>query len=185
MPSPWDGFPTPEPFVDAANRFITPGLTHSDSPQAFKMPSMEEMRMMGGTPEGQEQLRALLERYGIGSQHLNYFKTSATGYVQRMTTISDPEDFKRAVNDLIDNRKGRALVGAARRVQQRYAALRDIDGNINQKMIRIEESDESTCENCDALAGEIRTFADWAGEMPGAESCYGGDSCRGSLHPID
>ncbi len=174
MPNPWDGFPTPEPFVDQANRFITPGLTHSDSPQAFKMPSMEDMRAMSGTPEGQKELRDLLERYGVGNS-MNYFKTSASDYVQRMTTLTG-QRFEDAVNDLVNNREKRALLGAARRVQQQYAALRDIDGNINQPMIRVEEGDENTCEACDALAGEIRTYAEWAGDMPGSESCYGGDA---------
>lgn len=183
MPNPWDDFPIPEPFVDPQNRYITPGLTHSDRPEAFKMPTIAEMKGMASTPEGRAELQRMLDHFGIGNS-LNYLKSDAADYVQRMTTLTG-EAFKNEVNNLISRETGRGLLGMSRRMHQQFAALRDIDGNVNQPMIRVTEGDDSMCENCEALGGEIRTYADWAGDMPGSQSCLGGDNCRCTLHPVD
>ena len=181
--NPWDGFPIPEPFVDPQNRFITPGLTHSDRPEAFKMPTIAEMKGMVQTPEGRAELERMLDHFGIGNS-LNYLKGAASDYVQRMTTLTG-QAFQDEVNNLISRESGRGLLGMSRRMHQQFAALRDIDGNVNQLMIRVTEGDDSMCENCEALGGEIRTYADWAGDMPGSQSCLGGDNCRCTLHPVD
>ena len=105
--NPWDGFPIPEPYVDEQNRYITPGLKHTDRPEAFKMPTIAEMKGMVQTPEGRAELERTLDHFGIGNS-LNYLKGAASDYVQRMTTLTG-QAFQDEVNNLISRESGRGF----------------------------------------------------------------------------
>jgi hypothetical protein len=181
---PWAGFPTPEPFIDPNNQFVTPGLKKGLPPAQYKLPNIEEMRLWSQTPEGRARLAAVLEQYGV-TNSMNHMKTLASDYVQRMTGLTG-EDYKRAVNELITSETRRGALGMNREIAQQYSSLRAIEGNINQRMIWVSEGDDHTCEECDARAGEIQTFTEWQAEgPPGSRVCLGGSYCRCDLLPID
>jgi len=182
----WKAFPIPEPYVDEENRFITPGLKHGDHPEAFRLPTKEELAVLWETPEGQAQAWLLLEHYGI-TPSMNHMKVLAQDYVTRMTMYSSNSDqFKAAVDDLVEKGSRRAALGMSRSMAQQFSSLREIDGNVDQRMVWVDEGDDHTCAECSARAGEIKTWQEWQDEgPPGSRVCLGGAYCRCDLVPID
>jgi hypothetical protein len=108
-------------------------------------------------------------------------------YLSRFPRLAaDPERFAAEMDRLLDaTNERRALLGLARRTQERYTTIQAVDGNPAQELIRISEGDDHVCDECAALEGAIGTYEEHAAiGLPGAQSCLGGDYCRCQLVPI-
>ncbi len=102
------------------------------------------------------------------------------GYVSRMTSYPPgSEQWKSAVNDLIDQNSARAIKGQNRRAVERIYSFREADGDMSTLMVWVGEGGKP-CANCPLYYGEVRTYGEWieSGILPGASICAGGDNCR-------
>lgn len=108
-------------------------------------------------------------------------------YVTRMTQYRPgSNEWKSAVNDLIDPNSKRAVQGMNRRSVQRLYTFRESGGDFNKLMVWIGEGDPNTCDPCFDRFGEVKTYGEWleAG-MPGASVCRGGDRDRCQLMALE
>jgi hypothetical protein len=79
----------------------------------------------------------------------------------------------------------------ARQTQQTFTTVEGLQGDLATEFIRVTDTEiddkgnASTCDSCEALAGEIGTLA-YHQEigMPGPASCQGGGYCNCQLVPI-
>jgi hypothetical protein len=107
----------------------------------------------------------------------------AIGYVSRMTNYAaGSQQFKAAVNNLIDSLSSRAVIGQSRRAIERIYTERAVGGDSSRLMVWICEGAKNTCEYCRARSGEIKTYEQWVVDgLPGADVCAGQDLCKCGL----
>lgn len=110
-------------------------------------------------------------------------RIDAAAYLQRMTSYPLGSPQYQAEMDRLTDQDSRAwLLKTARRAYQDFnLAYTDTGG----KLIRICEDDETSCDTCVRLGGEVGTIEQHqALGLPGAHSCEGGDYCRCQLVPV-
>jgi len=78
----------------------------------------------------------------------------------------------------VDAQSGKALLGAARRVSQRWETYTMLEGDTSTVVIYINEGDDP-CEECEPLGGLEGTYASFVedGNLPG-DRCLGGNLCQ-------
>jgi hypothetical protein len=141
-------------------------------PHSVPMPTMADMRRMT-TGE----LSGVCERYGYTTTWDNAIDVNK-GYLARfnISKSADPAKYAREMKRLKVNGQ-RAMLGHTRRLAQRHEQLSAIDGNVNQRMMIINESDEP-CEECEPLGGYEDTYRNLVadGKIPD-EVCLGSCMC--------
>jgi hypothetical protein len=180
--NPRGDFPVPGARLEGT-QFVTPGLQAGSPPEQARLPSLDGLKKLSLT-----ELQNLLEYYGVQAPW-GTLVTRNQDYVTRMTEYrpGSPQ-WQAAVDALLDRESKRGALSMNRRVAQTWSSLDSIDGNVNQEMIWLTEGvvDEDVCENCEANAGKIKTWAQWQVDgPPGAAVCLGGDYCRCDLIVIE
>jgi hypothetical protein len=107
-------------------------------------------------------------------------------FLERFNITSDDPRFPGEMQRLADAQGGRALLAEARRTAEKYESLVAIDGNPNQEVIRVAEGPDP-CELCLDATGTEGTYAELARnkDLPGGNSCLGGDLCLCVIVPIE
>lgn len=164
----------PGDFMGPTGTFYSPWIERGSDgvPKSVPMPSMADMRGMDAG-----QLSGICERYGYVPTWDNQIDVNK-GFLARynISKSADPEKYAREMGRLADNNK-RAMLGHTRRLAQRHETLSAIDGNVNQRMMIINESDEP-CEECEPLGGVEDTYRNLVadGKIPD-EVCLGSCMC--------
>ncbi len=158
--------------MDAQGRFYSPWIERGGTgiPRSVPMPTMQQMR---GMDTGQ--LTGVMERYGYVDS-IDARIDMNKEFLRRFNI--GPKDSRYGFE--MDRLKGKqqiAMLGQTRRLAQRHEGLSAIDGNVNQRMIYINESSEP-CDECDPLGGTEGTYREFAenGMLPG-DRCLGQDNC--------
>ena len=164
---------------EAGEEFPFEALAPASTLGTKTLPSLNSIKKMSNA-----QLMENLINMGVTGP-IGTMQTSASQYVQRMTELRPGSPrFALEVNNIIGTESRRGMIGLTRRTQQQWTSLAYIDGDVNQNMIWVVEGDSNTCSNCEANAGEVKTYAEWQAEgPPGAAVCEGGDYCRCDLVP--
>jgi len=123
------------------------------------------------------QLNGICERYGYTETWDSTIDINK-GYLARynISKSKDPAKYAREMERLRVNNQ-RAMLGHTRRLAQRHEQLSAIDGNLDQRMMIINESDEP-CPECEILGGLVDTYRNLVanGQIPD-EVCLGACQC--------
>jgi hypothetical protein len=155
-------------------KFYSPWIERGSDgvPRSVPVPSLADMR---GLTTGQ--LNSVCERYG----YVNTWDSQVdinNGYLARynISKAADPLKYDREMARLTENNQ-RAMLGHTRRLAQRHEQLSALDGNVNQRVLIINESDEP-CEECDPLGGLEDTYRNLvANNQIPDEVCLGSCMC--------
>ncbi len=167
-------------------KLTAPNIGPGTVPEILPLPDLADMVNLSNA-----ELQDLLARYGI-SEHWPGLVAQVQRYnadFASMSTRLDPAAFAAAEARLLDlapradGKPSQAMLGLARRTQERYTTLEAIDGNVEQDMIWISEGDDSVCSGCSEHAGEIKSYAEHMADPPGSQQC--GPRCRCQLIMID
>ena len=161
-------------------RFYSPWIERGSDgvPRSVAMPSLPDMR---GMTTGQ--LNGVCERYG----YVSTWDTDVDinkGYLARynISKSADPAKYAREMERLRVNNQ-RAMLGHTRRLAQRHEQLSAIGGNLDQKIMIINESSEP-CSECEPLGGLVDTYRNLvANNQIPDEVCEG--SCMCALMAAD
>lgn len=155
-------------------RFYSPWIERGSDgiPSAVTMPTLPDMR---GMTTGE--LNGVCERYGYVPTWEGNIDIQK-GYLARynISKSVDEKKYNREMNRLTENNQ-RAMLKHTRRLAQRHETLSALDGNVNQRVVIVNESDEP-CEECEALGGHEDTYRNLVadGKIPD-EVCLGACMC--------
>jgi len=160
--------------MDAQGRFFSPWIERGSDgiPTSVPMPTLAEMK---GMTVGQ--LNGISERYGYVDTPDSAIDINK-GYLARynISKSTDPAKYAREMDRLVANNQ-RAMLGHTRRLAQRHEQLSAIGGNVNQRVMIINESDEP-CEECEPLGGLEDTYRNLvANNQIPDEVCLGSCMC--------
>lgn len=171
--------PFESPFIERPGGFV---------PELAPMPDIRDM--VGLT---NSQLNEVLKRFNVLPTWSEQY-AEAQKYLAQFSTIPpallSEDEYQRRIRALLDlnprkdGKPSRGLLGLSRRVQERYTTMEAIGGQPEAELIRIAELDDNTCSGCDALAGEMGTYAYHASiGLPGSQEC--GNNCRCQLVRVE
>ena len=176
-------------YVDETGRAQSPYIQRGSNnvPRTIpRMPTHSQIRNMDHrNPDDVEALSMVLYRFGLTNTPTEGIANHAK-YLDRFRGLtSDDPNFTIEKLRLAEADSGRALLGQARRITQRWETLENIGGNPDQVCIYINEGDDP-CEECLPLGGEEAPYSWFVtnGNLPG-DRCLGGDLCQCSLTPIE
>jgi len=166
---------------EAGEEFPFAGLSPTSSLGTKTLPSLDSIKKMSNA----QLLENLINMEITGP--IGNMQISATQYVQKMTELRPgTPQFAAEVQNIIGLESRRGMIGLTRRAQQQWTSLSYIEGNVNMEMIWVVEGDHSTCVNCEANAGQVKTYKQWQEDgPPGAAVCLGGNYCRCDLVPYN
>ena len=155
-------------------QFYSPWIERGSTgvPTSVPMPSLAQMR---GMDTGQ--LSGLCERYGYTPTWESQIDIN-NGYLARynISPSIDKAHYDREMARLMENNQ-RAMLGHTRRLAQRHEQLAALDGNVNQRVMIINESAEP-CEECEPLGGLEDTYRNLvANNQIPDEVCLGACMC--------
>jgi hypothetical protein len=173
--------------IDEWGEFVAPTIERPTGtvPEIVPMPALADMVEMSDAD-----LRATLARHGVFEPWPQYVAHVQKYVTQFSSMSSGSPEWQERVDALLDltprddGRPSRALLGLARRTQERYTTMEAIDGNEKQLLCWISEGDDRVCAGCDLRAGDIGTIAEHEEQgLPGNMEC--GDNCRCQLVAVD
>lgn len=164
---------------DVAGRFHSPALERGADgiPTNIPLPTPAEMKDLSTG-----QLYDLSSRYG----YIDPLENRVAIAQSRLASFNiRPGDarYANAMAKLEEDMKP-ALLGNARKMATRHETLRAVNGNMDQTMVYLNESDEP-CEECEPLGGMEKTYSEFVadGDMP-ADRCLGGSNCLCTLMAV-
>lgn len=165
---------------DDRGRLFSPYIERgSDNiPRSVNIPSAADMRGMSTA-----ELSNVASRFGY-VQGLENDMAIHAGFLQRFNIQPGDPRWDAEMGNLKDN-IGRSLLGHTRRLAQRHEQITAIGGNMNQRVIYINESEEP-CDECEPLGGQEGTYAEFVaeGKLPG-DRCLGGNNCLCTIMAVD
>jgi len=170
----------PAEWVDERGRFFSPWIERGSDgiPRTVPVPSLQDMKGMSvgdlaSTCERYGYVDSIDARVDMNKEFLRRFNIGPTDsrYGFEMDRLKDKQQI--------------AMLGQTRRLATRHETLRSIDGNLNQKLVYINESSEP-CDECAPLGGQEGTYQEFAqnGMLPG-DRCLGGDNCLCTTMRVD
>ena len=158
------------------NALQSPVIARYASPEPFnaRLPKTKDLVALSDT-----ELANVLSRFGI-VEPWPQMRAEMVGYLNKVSQYpSGSPQFTEELNRLLDMESKAGLLRASREAYRSFSlAYTDTSG----QLLRICEDDESSCEDCIRLGGEIGTIEYHQSiGMPGTQSCQGGHFCRCQL----
>ena len=159
--------------VDERGRYFSPYILRGDDqvPYSVQIPSLEEMRELDDAS-----LALVSQRMGWNGDITSRLEESKS-FLQTFNVGPTDPSYEVQMERLAANAR-RQLLGRARRSAQRHETAVALGGDMNKRVIVVNESAEP-CDACAPLGGVVGTYAELAAnnELPW-EVCEGGSLCQ-------